>query len=419
MNGASVEMSAADPSVLGRRLSSALHGALSCDLDGVSKLRYARAAVHFSIAGTREGVTLLLDRTPPVLAGNGEPGEISIELAPDLVEPFVRGSLSIHKALLSGGARVQGPVRRYLEVDPILRSRLAYAHVAARRVNGETGADSDLALSGSAYSRLVPSLPTDATERFAADQIAIEVRDLKKRFGDQEVLRGINLSIPEGVISVLLGPSGTGKSVLLKNIMGLMPHDAGDVIIRGRPMSQMNRSELLALRREIGLMFQDGALFSTMNLYDNVAFPLRQHTEMAEAEIRDVVMGHLGAVGLQDAVTKLPAELSGGMRKRAGLARAFALDPGIVLCDEPDSGLDPVRTALLAELLRAQHAKNGGTVLVITHNILLARQIGEHISVIWRGEIIDSGMAEVVLGSRDKFVQQFLAGDARGPLGME
>jgi phospholipid/cholesterol/gamma-HCH transport system ATP-binding protein len=181
----------------------------------------------------------------------------------------------------------------------------------------------------------------------------------------------------------------------------------------------MSRSEILSLRTEIGVMFQDGALFSAMNVFDNVAFPLRQHTDLGEREIREVAMEHLASVGLGDAVDRLPFQLSGGMKKRAGLARALAMDPGIVLCDEPDSGLDPVRTALLADLLVEQHGRVGGTMLVITHNVALARQISDHISVLWRGKVLEAGVTEQILSSGNEFVQQFLAGAAEGPLGMD
>jgi phospholipid/cholesterol/gamma-HCH transport system ATP-binding protein len=218
---------------------------------------------------------------------------------------------------------------------------------------------------------------------------------------------------------VVLGPSGTGKSVLLKHIIGLLRPDAGDVIVRGRPISRMSRREVLALRTEIGVMFQDGALFSASDVYDNVAFPLRQHTDLSEPEIREIVMERLAEVGLADAASRMPAQLSGGMKKRAGLARALVLDPGIVLCDEPDSGLDPVRTALLGDLLVDQHSRNGGTLVVITHNVPLAKRVSDHISVLWQGRVLEAGMAAEVLSSPTEFVQQFLAGGTHGPLGMD
>jgi phospholipid/cholesterol/gamma-HCH transport system ATP-binding protein len=253
-----------------------------------------------------------------------------------------------------------------------------------------------------------------------ADVLAIETRDLHKSFGPRaRILRGTNLRIPEGTTSVVLGPSGTGKSVLIKHVLGLMKGDSGEVLVHDRPLGRMSRSEILGLRRDIGVMFQDGALFSSMNVYDNVAFPLRQHTDLKEHEVREIVMEHLRAVGLEDAAHRAPNELSGGMKKRAGLARSLVLDPGILLCDEPDSGLDPVRTALLGELIKERHEELGGTILVVTHNIALARLICDHVSLLWQGQVVASGPADEVFASDDPFVRQFLAGDSAGPLGMD
>jgi phospholipid/cholesterol/gamma-HCH transport system ATP-binding protein len=180
----------------------------------------------------------------------------------------------------------------------------------------------------------------------------------------------------------------------------------------------MGRSELMRLRREVGVMFQDGGLFSAMTVFDNVAFPLREHTDLTNAEIREIVGDRLGAVGLREAEDRFPRELSGGMRKRAGLARALVLDPAILLCDEPDSGLDPVRTAMIGELLADQHARRGGVLLVVTHDIALTEQIADHVSVLWEGRIVASGPAEDVFASEDPFVNQFLHGELDGPLQM-
>ncbi|MCW3062925.1 MAG: transporter related protein, partial [Solirubrobacterales bacterium] len=249
--------------------------------------------------------------------------------------------------------------------------------------------------------------------------LAIETRELCKSFGRHRVLDGANLSIPAGSASVVLGPSGTGKSVLIKHVIGLLRADSGQVLVNGVSLSQMSRSHVLRLRRDIGVMFQDGALFSSMSVYDNVAFPLRQHTDLREREVRQIVMEHLHAVGLEGAEKRAPAELSGGMRKRAGLARSLVLDPEILLCDEPDSGLDPVRTTLLGELLRERHRDLGGTMLVVTHNVALARVLCDHVSLLWKGRILESGPAAEVFASEDPFVQQFLAGDVAGPLGMD
>jgi phospholipid/cholesterol/gamma-HCH transport system ATP-binding protein len=156
-----------------------------------------------------------------------------------------------------------------------------------------------------------------------------------------------------------------------------------------------------------------------MPVYDNVAFPLRQHTDLSEAQIREIVMARLSDVGLAGAEQRMPSELSGGMRKRAGFARALVLEPEIVMFDEPDSGLDPVRTALLCQLIRDVHAQHGGTYIVITHDIASARRIGEYIAVLWKGSIVQSGGRDEMFGSENPFVRQFLAGEPVGPLGME
>ncbi len=248
---------------------------------------------------------------------------------------------------------------------------------------------------------------------------AIEFIDVHKAFGSNRVLRGLNLGIPEGQVSMILGPSGTGKSVCIKHIVGLLYPDQGDVIVAGQSIPSLADDDLFELRKKFGVLFQDGALFGSLNLYDNVAFPLRQHTEKGEDEIAEIVNRRLREVGLGEANEKMPNELSGGMRKRAGFARALVLDPEIVLFDEPDSGLDPVRTALLCELIKEVHAENGGTYVVITHDILSARRVAEHISILWRGRIVESGPAAELFASENPFVRQFLSGESAGPLGME
>jgi phospholipid/cholesterol/gamma-HCH transport system ATP-binding protein len=248
---------------------------------------------------------------------------------------------------------------------------------------------------------------------------AIEFVDVHKSFGRNHVLRGLNMSLPEDQISMILGPSGTGKSVCIKHIVGLLYPDEGDVIVHGESIPSLRDADLFELRKKFGVLFQDGALFGSLNLYDNVAFPLRQHTEKGEDEVADIVHRRLREVGLSDAGAKMPNELSGGMRKRAGFARALVLEPDIVLFDEPDSGLDPVRTALLCELIKEVHAENGGCYVVITHDIMSARRVAEHISVLWKGRIVESGPAQELFASENPFVRQFLSGESAGPLGME
>jgi phospholipid/cholesterol/gamma-HCH transport system ATP-binding protein len=248
---------------------------------------------------------------------------------------------------------------------------------------------------------------------------AIEFIDVHKSFGRNHVLRGLNMGLPEGHISMIIGPSGTGKSVCIKHIVGLLYPDEGDVIVQGQSIPSLRDAELFELRRKFGVLFQDGALFGSLTLYDNVAFPLRQHTEKGEDEIAEIVNRRMREVGLGGEGGKMPNELSGGMRKRAGFARALVLDPEIVLFDEPDSGLDPVRTALLCELIKEVHAENGGTYVVITHDIMSARRVAEHLSVLWKGRIVESGPAEQLFASENPFVRQFLSGAPAGPLGME
>jgi phospholipid/cholesterol/gamma-HCH transport system ATP-binding protein len=259
---------------------------------------------------------------------------------------------------------------------------------------------------------------------------AVEFIDTYKAFGKNRILRGLNMGLPEGMVSMILGPSGTGKSVCIKHMVGLLYPDQGDIIVHGESVPNMPDDDLFEMRKKFGLLFQDGALFGSMNLYDNVAFPLRQHTEKGEDEVEDIVMRRLTEVGLSDAREKAPNELSGGMRKRAGFARALVLEPDIVLFDEPDSGLDPVRTALLGELILEIHRdmmedaqkaqkEHLPTFAVITHDIMSARRVADYINVLWRGRIVEAGPAEDMLNSENPFIRQFLAGESQGPLSMD
>jgi phospholipid/cholesterol/gamma-HCH transport system ATP-binding protein len=245
------------------------------------------------------------------------------------------------------------------------------------------------------------------------------VRDLYKAFGSFQVMRGLSLDFKPKAVTTILGPSGTGKSVLLKHMVGLLEPDAGTVKIFGQDIWGIPERERAELRKRFGVLFQDGALFGSMNVYDNVAFPLRKHTDMAESEIREVVKERLKEVGLEAAETKAPNEISGGMKKRAGFARALVMNPEIVLFDEPDSGLDPVRTSLLNDVILKVHAEDRGTYVVVTHDIRTARKVSDYVGLIWQGQVVYYGAADEAFASEDPFVRQFLAGDSVGPLGMD
>jgi phospholipid/cholesterol/gamma-HCH transport system ATP-binding protein len=264
---------------------------------------------------------------------------------------------------------------------------------------------------------LAPTRPLDDAE---PDRVhSMEVRDVHKSFGPYDILTGLNLNFVDDAITTILGPSGTGKSVLIKHLVGLLEPDQGEVRIFGNDLWGISKEERYALRKRFGVLFQDGALFGSMNIFDNVAFPLRKHTTRPESEIREMVMDRLAEVGLEGAAAKLPSEVSGGMRKRAGFARALILEPDIVLFDEPDSGLDPVRTSLLNDVILDMHDRHKGTYLVVTHDITTARKVSDYVGVIWKGKAVHYSAADQAFNSEDPFVRQFLSGNSAGPLGMD
>ncbi len=246
--------------------------------------------------------------------------------------------------------------------------------------------------------------------------IAIQVRDVTKRFGERTVLDKVCLEVYRGETLVILGGSGSGKSTLLRMMIGNEPVDGGQILIDGQDLAGMNEAELTKYRNSIGVLFQSGALFNSMSVADNVALPLREHTDLPEETIAIMVKIKLEQVGLREHADKMPAELSGGMKKRAGLARAIALDPKILFYDEPSAGLDPVTSAEIDQLIIDLNNKLGVTSVVVTHEMDSAFRIADRMVLLDRGKFIVSGTPDEMRNSTDPLVRQFVHGLTEGPL---
>jgi len=244
----------------------------------------------------------------------------------------------------------------------------------------------------------------------------IRLVDIHKSFGKQKVLDGLNLDIEDGKTTVIIGRSGGGKSVLLKHVIGLLKPDSGQVLIDDVDMTKLNERDLNEIRKRFGMLFQEAALFDSMTVGENVAFPLREHTKMTEKEIRQIVSDRLRSVGLTGVEEKMPSELSGGMKKRVGLARAIALRPEIVLFDEPTTGLDPVMTEAINQLIMDTQKNFNLTCIVISHDIESIFRIGHRIAMLYEGKIIEYGTPEVIRTSTDPVLVQFLSGSINGPI---
>ena len=244
----------------------------------------------------------------------------------------------------------------------------------------------------------------------------IKLVDVHKSFKKQTVLDGVNLTIEEGKTTVIIGRSGGGKSVLLKHIIGLLKPDGGQIFVDDVDITKLNERDLNEVRKKFGMLFQEGALFDSMTVGDNVAFPMREHTKMKEADIKEIVAEKLKAVGLAGVEYKMPAELSGGMRKRVGLARAIAINPKIVLFDEPTTGLDPIMLEAVNQLIIETQQRFKLTCVVISHDIGSIFKIGHKIAMLYNGKIVEYGNPEEISQSSNPVLRQFLAGDIEGPI---
>ena len=240
----------------------------------------------------------------------------------------------------------------------------------------------------------------------------IRIVNLHKRFGNVVVFRGVNLTVYQRECVVILGPSGTGKSVLLKHIVGLLKPDAGEVYIRDQRVDKLDEAELETVRRQIGFLFQGGALFDSMSVYDNIAFPMREHENFTEEQVRQRVAEKLAMVGLDGTQSKMPAELSGGMRKRVALARAIALNPEVMLYDEPTTGLDPIRADVINELILKLNDELHVTSVVVTHDMASAFKVADRLVMLADGKVIQEGKADDFRNSRLEEVKRFVQGRA-------
>src|SRR5687768_1100332 len=244
----------------------------------------------------------------------------------------------------------------------------------------------------------------------------ISLQNLYKSFDGKQVLRDMSIDVERGETVVIVGGSGTGKSVTLKHIIGLLKPDRGRVIVDGQDVTAMQSRDLNEFRRRFGMSFQEGALFDSMTVFENIAFPLRRHTKMTEAEIRARVYECLEDVHLPGVEKKRPAELSGGMRRRVGFARAISLKPDILLFDEPTTGLDPVISDVVADLIVEMDQKLGTTTVTITHDMKVAFKIADRVAMLCNGKIIEQGTPEEFQESQNPIVRQFVEGRAEGPL---
>ncbi|MEO8738967.1 MAG: ABC transporter ATP-binding protein [Casimicrobiaceae bacterium] len=262
------------------------------------------------------------------------------------------------------------------------------------------------------------SSPTSLTENchLDLDAAAIELDNVCFAYDSRPVLRGISMQVPRGKIVAIMGGSGCGKTTILRLIGGQLKPQSGKVLVAGQSVPDLDADALYALRRRCGMLFQFGALFTDINVFENIAFPMREHTGLAEEIIRDLVLMKLQAVGLRGAAKLMPAELSGGMARRVALARAIALDPMLVMYDEPFAGLDPISLGVVGQLIRTLNDALGTTSVVVTHDVYESLKIVDYLYFVSEGRIIAQGTPAEVRESKDAFVRQFVDGETDGPV---
>jgi len=250
----------------------------------------------------------------------------------------------------------------------------------------------------------------------ATEKPLIEVNDIHKSFATNHVLRGLNLAVRPGESMVVIGGSGTGKSVLIKCIIGILNPDRGNIFVAGQDIGSLKEKDLYQLRKKFGMLFQAGALFDSMKVWENVGFGLLQHTTLSKKEVKKRAIEKLNLLGLHQIEDLMPSELSGGMRKRVSLARAIAMEPEILLYDEPTTGLDPIRADTINALIVEMRKKIKVTSITITHDMVSAYKVGDRIAMLYQGKIIEVGTPDEIKNSSSAIVQQFIQGKAEGPI---
>lgn len=256
----------------------------------------------------------------------------------------------------------------------------------------------------------MPDLQTSS-----ASDLLVKMKNVSLRYGERTILDSIDIEIPRGKVTTIMGPSGTGKTTALRIIGGQLAPNEGSVIVDGQEVTKLKRDKLFALRKRMGMMFQTGALFTDLSVFENVAFPLREHTELSESMIRDIVVMKLHAVGLRGARDLMPSELSGGMARRVALARAIVLDPMMIMYDEPFTGQDPITVGVIMQLIRKLNDSLGLTSVIVSHDVSEVSSISDRLYIISNGKVVASGSPEDLRQSNSEWVQQFLNGRPDGP----